>query len=135
MIVLGLIILLGSLTYVLTSFSESSEGFRIFVTVMVVLFLFFICTEIGIDPPNSPENLEQISSCELETVYMEGHYYVFNNGKFEEVFDKELLSYVTHDPETETIQVYREKYKKPNLWWLSFADFNDYTYYKIVLAE
>ena len=122
---------------VLSLVTDQQEGMTIFITILTMIIVFMLTSIIFIDVPNEPKDLELISSSEVEVVYTQGQYWIYNsnNKDFIPLFDKDLQSYVVYEKGLEYPKVYKEKYKKPNLWYITPLNLHDYTYYKIVVAE
>ena len=137
MLTIGLTIIIGILVLTIAIVSDQ-EAIVTGVIAFLAMTIVFVWASCGlIDVPNEPKNLELISSSETEVVYTQGQYWIYNpdNKDFIPLFDKDLQSYVVYEKGLEYPKVYKEKYKKPNLWYITPLNLHDYTYYKIVVAE
>ena len=137
MLAIGIMIIIGTLVLTLLLVTDQEAVFTGVITIlaMVIAFVWISCGIIEV--PNEPKDLELISSSEVEVVYTQGQYWIYNsnNKDFIPLFDKDLQSYVVYEKGLEYPKVYKEKYKKPNLWYITPLNLHDYTYYKIVVAE
>lgn len=139
MIAIGIGIIMGIIMFLLGLAVEHNAIFGlIFGIIIGGLFIFLLSlTLVGL-PPN-PEEVELTieSITEIEVVEARGQYWIYKEDNFVDIFNKDLRSYVAYDNnKIDNIpEVYKIKCKKPNVWWLSFININDYTYYKIVLPK
>ena len=115
------------------------KSFSIIYGIFTGVIVFFIVSATIIEPPRNPEDTNLIieNITQLEVVKAKQQYWIYQDENFINIFDKDLQSYVFYDENkvNNILEVYKIKYKKPNLWWLSFININNYTYYKIVMAE
>lgn len=137
MLVIGLAILIGVLVLTVALITDQEAVFTGVITILAMFIAFVWISFVIIDVPNEPKDLELVSSSEVEVIYTQGQYWIYNsnNKDFTPLFDKDLQSYVVYEKELECPKVYKEKYKKPNLWYITPLNLHDYTYYKIVVAE
>ena len=138
MFAIGLSLLIGILVFVVV-FTATDQEIIItsFLTVLMIIIAFVLISLRFVQVPNEPEDLELVSSSEVEIIYTQGQYWIYNSDdkEFIPLFDKDLQSYVVYEKGLEYPKVYKEKYKKPNLWYITPFNLHDYTYYKIVMAE
>lgn len=137
MLVIGITLIIGILVLILVLTCDG-EGFLAgLITILAMIMVFIGISTIIIEVPNEPKDLELVSSSEVEVVYTQGQYWIYNsnNKDFTPLFDKDLQSYVVYEKGLKYPKVYKEKYKKPNLWYITPLNLHDYTYYKIVMAE
>lgn len=137
MLAIGITLIIGILILVLAVVTDQPTSLTVFIITLTVVMVFMLTSITLIEVPNEPKNLELISSTEVEIVYTQGQYWIYNsnNKDFTPLFDKDLQSYVVYEKGLEYPKVYKEEYKKPNLWYITPLNLNDYTYYKIVVAE
>lgn len=137
MLVIGLAILIGVLVLTVALITDQEAVFTGVITILAMFIAFVWISFVIIDVPNEPKDLELVSSSEVEVIYTQGQYWIYNsnNEDFTPLFDKDLQSYVVYEKGLEYPKVYKEKYKKPNLWYITPLNLHDYTYYKIVVAE
>lgn len=137
MLAIGITLIIGILVLVIALAIDQSVGLTGFITILAMFIVFMLTSITLIEVPNEPKNLELISSSEIEVVYTQGQYWIYNsnNKDFTPLFDKDLQSYVVYEKGLEYPKVYKEEYKKPNLWYITPLNLHNYTYYKIVMAE
>ena len=137
MLAFGLTLIIGILALTLALYINREIIFTAFVTISAMVIAFVWISAAIIKVPNEPEDLELVSSSEVEVIYTQGQYWIYNSDdkEFIPLFDKDLQSYVVYEKGLEYPKVYKEKYKKPNLWYITLLNLHDYTYYKIVMAE
>lgn len=137
MLAIEITLIIGILVLVLVLAYDGEAFLTSLITILAMLMVFVGISTTCIEVPNEPKNLELISSTEVEVVYTQGQYWIYNanNKDFIPLFDKDLQSYVVYEKGLEYPKVYKEEYKKPNLWYITPLNLNDYTYYKIVMAE
>lgn len=139
MLAIGIGIIVFLLIFLFCNFMTDWKGFSIIYGVIVGALVFFCVSYSMTTPPHNPEDTNLIieNITQLEVIEAQQQYWVYQDENFINIFDKNLQSYVLYDENkvNNIPEVYKIKYKKPNLWWLSFINMNDYTYYKIVLAK
>lgn len=139
MLAIGIGIITFLLIFLVCVFMTHWKSFSIIYGVIVGALVFFCVSYSMTAPPRNPEDTNLIieNITQLEVVKAQQQYWIYQDEDFINVFDKNLQSYVIYDTNkvNNIPEVYKIKYKKPNLWWLSFINMNDYTYYKIVMAE
>lgn len=139
MLAIGIGIIVFLLAFLFCNFMTDWKGFSIIYGILIGVLVFF-CASAGITaPPRNPEDTNLIieNITQLEVVKAKQQYWIYQDENFINIFDKDLQSYVLYDENkvNNIPEVYKIKYKKPNLWWLSFINMDNYTYYKIVLAN
>ena len=139
MIAIGIGIITFLLIFLFCVFMTHWKSFSIIYGIFTGVIVFFIVSATIIEPPRNPEDTNLIieNITQLEVVKAKQQYWIYQDENFINIFDKDLQSYVFYDENkvNNILEVYKIKYKKPNLWWLSFININNYTYYKIVMAE
>ena len=139
MLAIGIGIIVFLLTFLFCNFMTDWKGFSIIYGVIVGALVFFCVSYSMTAPPRNPEDTNLIieNITQLEVVKAKQQYWIYQDENFINIFDKDLQSYVLYDENkvNNIPEVYKIKYKKPNLWWLSFININNYAYYKIVMEE
>ena len=139
MLAIGIGIIVFLLAFLFCNFITNWKDFSIMYGIFTGVVVFFIVSASMTAPPNNPNDTELMieSITQLEVVKAQQQYWIYQDENFINIFDKGLQSYVLYDENkiNNIPEVYKIKYKKPNLWWLSFININNYTYYKIVMAE
>lgn len=137
MIAIGLTITIGTLVLTVALATNQKATFTGFITILAMIIAFMWTSIVLIEVPNEPKDLELVSFSEVEIIYTQEQYWMYNsnNKEFIPLFDKDLQFYVVYEKGIEYPKVYKETYKKPNLWYITPLNLHNYTYYKIVMAE
>ena len=99
MLVIGLAILIGVLVLTVALITDQEAVFTGVITILAMFIAFVWISFVIIDVPNEPKDLELVSSSEVEVIYTQGQYWIYNsnNEDFIPLFDKDLQSYVVYE--------------------------------------